>query len=115
MWTIDTAKSFLEKTAAAWALAGISVTIIGSVSAIGRSDKDLDLLAAPIHPDERIELSEALSAVFKHFLPGHTVDHPQSVEPLPTDEPYPQTFINLGLVDGRTVEIYFPESMFPIG
>lgn len=112
MWTRASAQDFIDQVRGIFEGVGLQLSIVGSVATQGVSTKDLDLLA---HPMEGFKptLESALESICEKFLPIHTVDTAQSLNPLPTYQPEEQTFVNLGLIDGRTIELYFPERLFP--
>jgi len=112
MWTNNSAQAFLGEVKSLFEGMGLQLTVVGSVATQGESEKDLDILVNPL-PGVHITLETALESVCEHFLKAFTVDTVQTLNPLPTDIPEEQTFINLGLRDGRTIELYFPERLFP--
>lgn len=112
MWTQSTASVFLHQARAHCESMGLRLSIVGSVLTKGASHKDLDLCVHPMEGQQQT-LESALARICETFLPAYAVDSPQELNPLPTNDPEPQTFINLGLFDGRTIELYFPERLFP--
>lgn len=112
MWTQATASVFLDQARSHCESMGLRLSIVGSVLTKGASHKDLDLCVHPMEGQQQT-LERALARICETFLPAYAVDSPQDLNPLPTNDPEPQTFINLGLFDGRTIELYFPERLFP--
>lgn len=112
MWTRASAIAFVEEVEEVFAAIGLQLTVVGSVANQGQSVKDLDVLVQPIAGvPKALELT--LDAVFSAFVPAYTVDTNTTLNPLPTNEPEEQTFVNFGLKDGRTLELFFPERLFP--
>jgi hypothetical protein len=112
MWTLSSAQTFLLEVHDMFDALGLRLSIVGSVAVIGKSAKDLDVLVEPL-AGVHVTLEDALTRVCEEFLLEYTVDTIQTLNPLPTREPEDQIFVNLGLRDGRTIELFFPERLFP--
>ena len=112
MWTRASAHEFIGQVRSIFEGVGLQLSIVGSVESQGASTKDLDLLVQPME-GFKPTLESALKSICEKFLPIHTVDDAKSLNPVPTYQPEEQTFVNLGLIGGRTIELYFPERLFP--
>lgn len=113
MWTKASADAFLEQVGPMFASMGLTLEMVGSVAVKGSSDKDLDVVVRPMSAEPQ-PIEVVLGAVFSTFVPAYTVDTNATLNPLPSHEPPEQTFVNFGLKDGRTLELFFPEAHFPL-
>lgn len=113
MWTLTSAESFVSSVEDLLASLDMQARIVGSVGNHGYSHKDLDLVIQPLSGEVK-SIEHALEAVAVSFLAAYTVDTQRTLNPLPSSDPEEQTFVNLGLKDGRTLELFFPERFYPV-
>ncbi len=110
MWTLADAERYLDSLSQALTAMRVSAQIVGSVALRGSSNKDLDIVLQPI-PGVVMTTECGLAAIEDHLLP--LMADGDRLEPLDTSWPEDSWFVNLGTKDGRTVEFYLPERLFP--
>lgn len=109
VWTLQSAREFLQSISAHLHHIGASAEIVGSVATKGESRNDLDLLLKPLRP---MTLESILEAICEHLLPKISTD--KDINPLESASHADEWFVNIALHDGRIVELYMAEADFPL-
>ncbi|MFJ7794631.1 hypothetical protein [Pseudomonas sp. NPDC096950] len=108
-WTLFEADDFLKRIADDLFNLGVTAQVVGSVARQGFSNNDLDLLLTPLLP---MSLEDIIDAVEARLLPKISTD--SHVNPLESAHHDNVWFLNIALKDHRIVELYLPESTFPV-
>jgi hypothetical protein len=108
-WTRADAEDFLTRIAEDLAALGVTAEVVGSVARQGFSNNDLDLLLTPLQP---MSLESIIGAVEARLLLKISTD--KYVNPMESGHHDKVWFLNIELKDGRIVELYLPESAFPL-
>lgn len=110
VWTREQADAFLRNIQTNLNNMGVSAQIVGSVATAGKSWKDLDVLLSP-KPGIVMTTSMALQAIEDHLM--KEISDCRNTNPVDTSWPEEAWFASLNLRDGRLVEFYLPERLFP--
>lgn len=108
-WTLADAEEFLMRIADDLANLGVTAQVVGSVAKQGFSYNDLDLLLTPLQP---MTLDAIIGKVEAQLLLKISTD--RRVNPLESAHHDNEWFLNIALKDGRIVELYLPEAIFPL-